>query len=254
MEILGKFKYYKSLLKRYLAQRFGIMKFAGFSIILLTLGINKEIDCFRLFENLVFLISSLFVYRCIDDVWSFHIDRVDHPERVYILPENLKNFVLLVSMFFIVYLVCLFCFSFFLAYTILLLFLFSSILYYFFFKNKRVMTIIPLLKYPILIWCISGFLLSEEIICLSGGVFFMMLSAEFFEKNPIKTKGILIKLLLLLLTGILVMSPWLEENSLSIDILLIAIPLLLMIIPRFKNIYIFHVLIFPVMHIFDLFL
>jgi hypothetical protein len=254
METLEKFKYYKSLLLRYRKMRFGFLRFSGLSLLILMLGVSARPDLILLSENFVFVFVSLFVFRWIDDAWSFYSDRLDHPERFYILPEHLKSFAILGSVIFILYQTGLFFSSIYTAKTILVLFIVSTVFYTGFYRNKHIMTIIPLLKYPVFVWCISGFSMSGEVLFLASGSFFMMLAVDFLQETPPVMKGISVKLVLLFVTGLLVMQPWSEKGNILTDVAMIILPLLFLFLKPLKAWAVFPAIYYPVMHIIDILL
>ncbi len=251
MAILEKLKYYSCNLFQYISTRFGILKFFVFAILLCLLGVT-EIPEWQIFvENLIFIFASLFAFRLPDDAWSFHLDRIHHPRRTYLSPGNIRSFVFFSVLISIVYQLGLFLFSWILAITILTLFLVSTGLYILFFRRESIMTIIPLLKYPVFIWCISRFSLSSDVLLLSAGAFFMMLTSDFIDENK-QNNALKIKILLILITGVLIFQPWAKGFGLITDLALIPIPVLLIAFTSMKREPIFPVVIFPLLHLVDL--
>ncbi len=251
MATLEKFKYYKRLLIQYITTRFGILKFAVFAILLCLLGLTEIPEGTIFVANFIFIFASLFVFRMLDDAWSFYLDRIDHPHRTYLLPKNINSFIFFIGLVSTIYLVGLFRFSRDLALTILILFIVSNGLYFLFFRKKSIMTIIPLLKYPVFIWCISRFSASTEVLLLSAGAFFMMLTSDFIDEN--KSKGALkYKILLILITGILIFQPWVGGSNRLFDLVFMAIPILLISFTSMEEVPFFPIVVFPVLHIFDL--
>ena len=185
MAILEKFKYYSRNLFQYISTRFGILKYFVFTILLCLLGVTEIPESKVFGENLIFIFASLFAFRLLDDAWSIHLDRIYHSRRTYLSPKNTRSFIFFTVFIFIVYQLGLFLFSWVLAITILTLFLVSTGLYILFFKAKSIMAIIPLLKYPVLIWCIARFAMSSEVLFLSAGAFFMMLTSDFIDENKL---------------------------------------------------------------------
>lgn len=252
METMGKFNYYKSLLIRYQNMRFGLLKFSAFSILLVMLGYSESQEWLDIMKNILFVFTSLFVFRWIDDAASFYIDQKEHSDRFYIFPEHRKYFFFLGGIFYLVYQVGLFVISYYLATVVFGLFLISSILYILFYKYKNVMFFIPLLKYPILIWCISRFSFAEEVLLLALGSFFLILTFDVFQKEQKDIKGLILKSILLLIAGLLVLQPWLERTNLLLDIVFILIPFLLLINSKNKYIPYILLLFFSVSHLLDI--
>ena len=202
-------------------------------------------------ENFIFIFASLFAFRLLDDAWSFHLDRISFPERAYLLPKNIGKFIFFAALVNAVYLSVLLWISGFLAITVLILFLVSNGLYILFFRKKSILTIIPLLKYPVLIWCISGFSISSEVLLLSAGAFFMMLTSDYIDGNK-STNTLKYKILLILVTGILIFQPWTKGFGQITDVVFISMTVLLIAFTSMDEQPIFPVIVFPMFHIFDL--
>lgn len=252
MATLEKLKNYSRLLLQYMYSRFGILKFFGFAILLTLLG-TTEIPEGKIFaENVVFIFASLFAFRLLDDAWSFHLDRLRHSKRTYLIPDNFKLFVRFTVFIILVYQLSLFIFSPILGLAILGLMVVSTGLYFLFYKVQSIMTIIPLLKYPVFILCISKFLMPPEVLFLSAGAFFMMLTSDFIDENSSIRYGKIIKVLLIVITGILVFQPWVKSFNLMFDLVFIAIPALLIAFTSMQDEPIYPIVIFPVLHCFDL--
>lgn len=239
------------MLFQYISTRFGILKFSIFAVLLLILGTTEIVEGKIFAENFIFIFVSLFAFRLLDDAWSFYLDRIDHPRRTYLLPKNIKSFFVFTVIVFTIYLVGLFIFSWDFAITILILFVVSNGLYFLFYKVKSIMTIIPLLKYPVFIWCISGFSMSSEVLFLSAGAFFMMLTSDFIDENK-STRALKYKILLILLTGILIFQPWDGGSSRLFDLVFMAIPILLISFTSMEEEPFFPIVVFPILYIFDL--
>jgi len=251
MAISEKFKYYRCMFIQYISSRFGILKFAGFAVLLVLLSITEIMEWQIVAENFVFILASLFAFRLLDDAWSFHLDRIDHPQRAYLSPGNIKSFIGFTFSVVTIYMVGLFLSSWDFAKAILILFLVSNGLYLLFFRNKSIMVIIPLLKYPVLIWCISRFSMSTEVLFLSAGAFFMMLTSDFFDENKSNT-ALKYKILMILLTGILIFHPWNKGSGQIIALIFISITTFLIAFTSMKEKPIFPLVIFPILHILDL--
>ena len=252
MVTLEKFRSYKTLFFQYRTSRFGILKFAGLSVLIVLLGISAKPEWIVLALNFVFVFVSMFVFRWIDDAWSFYQDRKQHPDRKYIRSENIRSFFMLGLIIYILYQTGLFLYSVVLAQTILILFLISTILYLAFYKNKQLMLLIPLLKYPVFIWCISNFSMASEVLFSSVGAFFIMLAVDFFEKYPARTDGIIVKFVLLIVSGLLVIQPWIEKSNIFPDVVLMVIPLFFILLKRIRSLHIFPIIIYPILHMIDL--
>jgi hypothetical protein len=254
MVTLGKFKYCKTLLIQYCKLRFGLMKFSGLSVLLVMLGASVEQEWTVFIRNFVFIYFSLFIFRWIDDAWSFYLDRPKHPDRFYIKPENFKSFVLLGIFIYVLYQTGLFLYSFHLALAIFSLFLVSTVFYLLFYKRNNIMLVIPILKYPVFIWCISDFSMSNDILCLAFSSFLIMIAMDIFQKKIIGLKGILIKITLLISIGILILHPWIEQKNLFSTITLILLPLIFLVFDKIKVLPFFPIVYYPIAHIIDIIL
>jgi len=251
MATLEKFKYYSRLLFQYVSTRVGILKFMVFTILLCLLGVTKIPESRIFVENFIFIFASLFAFRLLDDAWSFHLDRIHHPRRTYLLPGNFKSFIVFTVFVNMIYLMGLFLFSGYLAISIVILFLVSGGLYLWFFRKKSVMAIIPLLKYPVFIWCISRFLMESEVMLLSAGAFFIMLTSDFIAENKSRS-SLKYKILLILITGILIFHPWAGGSYRVFDPVFMAIPILLISFTSMDEEPFFPIVVFPILHIIDL--
>ncbi len=252
MATLERFNYYSKIILQYISTRFGIVKFTGFAFLLTMLGADKIYGVKFYFENFIFVFVSLFVFRLLDDVWSYYFDKINHPNRIYIQNENIKSFTLITVILTILYQIILFLISSSLGFTILFLFLFSNLLYSFFYRNQNVMAIIPLIKYPVLLWCILRFYISTDVILLSISAFFMMLVFDFNEDNPAGKNKLFITAILLFISGLLIIQPWTGNNRLIVNIIFLIAPLIIFMLPDTRFQKIFPILIFPALHVIDL--
>lgn len=231
--------------------RFCTWKFAVLAVLLVMLSFQGDFWLMEEVENVVFIFSSLLVFRWIDDGWSFYLDRQDHPERTYLQPGKFMAMVLSGSLVFLVYKLALFSVSWKLAVSVGLFFSASTVLYLIFYKNRFVMKIIPLLKYPVFIWLISGYSSDMEIILICAGAFFMMLYNDLDLKNAKVLSRKLIKTLVFAITGCLILQPWLEPGRIWIEIFFIVIPVLLIWDKRELNDLV-PLVYFPLIHLADI--
>lgn len=252
MEILEKFKYYRRMLIQYISTRFGLLKFSIFAVLLLILGTIEIVESQIFVENFIFIIVSLFAFRLLDDAWSFYLDRIDHLDRTYLLPKNINSFIVFTAIVFTSYQFSLFLFSWNFAITILILFMGSNGLYFLFYRKKSIMKIIPLLKYPVFIWCISRFSMSSEVLPLSAGAFFMMLTSDYIDENKSRSALKYKIMIMILITGVLIFQPWNSGFGQVTDLVLISIPILLIRFTSMKEKPFFPIVVFPVLHVFDL--
>jgi hypothetical protein len=248
MVIVEQLQFFKHMLFQYISVRFEVLKFASFTVLLVLLGVTEMPEWRMVAENYLFVMGSLFAFRLLDDAWSFHLDRIEHPQRTYLHPENFIRFILFSSVTFAIYLTGLFLISGSLGAAILTLLLVSCGLYLLFFKNKHIMTLIPLLKYPVLVWCISRFGINNEVLCMSAGAFFMMLTADYTDGNT-SSGSLKYTILLALITGILIFQPWNIGLSLIVDLIILTIPIFLLIFIPVEKKGLLPILIFPLLHL-----
>ncbi len=254
MAILEKFKYYKELLVYYITTRFNVIRYAVFSLLLLMLAKEDFIDTTRIARELAFIFLTLFVFRWIDDAASFRIDRFSHQERRYLEKGNFKHFLYLGGVIVIVYLTVAFLISGLLGWSISGLLLISAALYIPFHRSRELMIFIPPLKYPVIFWIISGFSLSVELACLSLSVYLLLLTVDLFEKKESRFPWFMYRTVLLLIIAFLIIQPWSEVGSIGWDLFLILLPILVLNIPAVNRVSYSPVILFPLLHIIDLFI
>ncbi len=141
------------LLFSYISQRFKPLQFLVLACLLSLLINYPSMEIGYWLNSIGFLFASFFAFRFLDDVFSVHIDRKEHPERDYLNVKNYATFVILSACIMPFYLIALFYFEQpwpFIA-SIILLIIISVILYTIFGKNARIFRLIPLLKYPVLL-------------------------------------------------------------------------------------------------------
>jgi hypothetical protein len=178
----------------------------------------------------VFLLISLLVFRVVDDAGSVYPDRKDHPERDYLNEKNYTAFLIITSVISLIYLITIWFFEHSLL-PYLASLLFVSVLLYMAFRHfPRILMFIPLLKYPVLLFC-AGLIASREIPVEILIASFLILYAhdeiELFGKYQ---EAFRITILLLLVCGILLFP---LQDSLT-NILLILTPVILLLAFRKK--------------------
>jgi hypothetical protein len=249
METMGKFTSYRKLWQSYLATRFGIPRYAGFAILLVILAAQPGTDLPAAFENLVVTFFFLLVFRMMDDAWSFHSDRIDHPERTYLSPDNIRTFAVGSLVVYALFQLVLFAWSLSWAVTIFGLALASNLLCLAFYRIRLVMAAIPLLKYPVLIWCLSGFSVSDEVLCLMAASFFMMVCVDLTHDRDLISIRAILKLLFLLITGLLVTQPWTGSRHIWINAVFIILPAVFVMAFRHKALRFAPAVIYPLIHL-----
>lgn len=179
------------MIRHYLHTRLKPGAFVILSIFLSMLVLEPDSTVKKALWNCVFLLVSFFVFRLIDDAGSIRPDRIHHPDRNYLSIENFPKFCSFTALISVCYLIPLF-FSSLNVGLIVLSLMISSIGLYLLFQNRfQLLQLIPLLKYPVLLYCViaSPISMNQEFVC--GSSFFIMLSYELLEdKNGTWTKRI----------------------------------------------------------------
>ena len=190
----------------YLKHRVNFFQLFGlaFLLVLLTLSPQSSND---LGEQITFVFLSLLVFRLLDDLGSVHYDRIHHPHRTYLLPSNFKSMMLVLSLVLITYLGS--CFYFDLQLGIILSgFIGVSVLMYSLFGETKFLAVIPLLKYPVLLWCASYFPTNLSTLLLLLSSAFLLGAFDVLELVRNKPSVFSAGIVLLIVYGVLVFQPW----------------------------------------------
>ncbi|GEM_PF-3586004 len=246
-----KIKNYFSVIIQYISIRFELKKYLSITLSLCILGTTEIVEPLSFAGDLLFVLSSLFVFRLLEDAWSYHLDRIYHPKRLYLKPKIFKFFIGFIIFVFFCYFSVVFLVSSNLALIVFILFTASFLFYLLFYKVKLVMIVIPLLQYPVFILVISDFSLSPQLWFLAFGALFMILSSNFIKAYRIINSTLKYKILLVLITGVLVFHPWLKTYNLLFEMIFIFIPVFLITFSSMKEEPLFPVLAFPLLHIID---
>jgi hypothetical protein len=232
-----------AVLVEYIKIRIDPIQLIGLTLLMSMLVLSLEDSAETWLFSMLLLVISFIVFRILDDAFSLTIDRKEHPERTYLNPDNFKSFKKITAIIIGVYLITVgLVYS--KIYFILFLLLISSLaLYYMFGKQVLLLKIIPLLKYPVLLYCVS-IISSNEVepgILISS--FLLMAGFDSFDRVKINSNHIWQPMLLLSCSSIFLFKPWLNY----INILYILLPLLLIYIIRNKSIApYFSIVFFPI--------
>jgi hypothetical protein len=179
------------MIRHYLHTRLKPGAFVLLSIFLSLLVLEPDSTVKKALWNCVFLLVSFLVFRLIDDAGSIRTDRIHHPDRNYLSIQNFPKFCSFAALISFCYLMPLFFLALNIAFIVLSLMI-SSIGLYFLFQNRfRLLQLIPLLKYPALLFCVIASPVSMNQWFVCGSSFFIMLSYELLEdKNATWTKRI----------------------------------------------------------------
>jgi 4-hydroxybenzoate polyprenyltransferase len=218
-----------AVLVEYIKIRIHLFQLIGLTILMsiLVLSIDDALDIWM--YSILFLFSSFIVFRIFDDAFSVKIDRKEHPERTYLIPGKFKSFKKITAIIIGGYLLSV-GFAFSAASLIILLLLISSLaLYILCEKQLFVLKLIPLLKYPVLLYCVT-IISSNEVeqgVLISS--FLLMAGFDSFDRVKRNSNHIWQPMLFLFCSSIFLFKPWLNY----INILYILLPLLL--IYRIRN-------------------
>lgn len=237
------------LVKTYLRQRFPLAKFVLFALLLTLFGYVPHQGVFALAHNFLFIYASLLVFRATDDAWSFELDRKAHPNRQYLLPVHFPTFVRLVAVLYFVYQLVLVAFFREAAIGVALLYLFSGVTYYYNYRRPKVMFLIPLLKYPVLIGCISTHS-ENQTIGLASASFLIMLLNDLSERYADDSRFQAFKIVGFVFLSYLIVpaiSP--DTNRVLYAFCLLVPGGLLLTNQRLHRLHILPIILFPILHV-----
>ena len=173
------------MIKHYLHTRLKPFSFLVLSILFSLLIYSPGMKAVDELSRVLFLMLSFFVFRLIDDACSVSYDRSHHPDRSYLSPENYPTFLRLTAVSCLAYQSLLFMYSKEIG-LIVSLFIFASLLLYVLFQKQfTVLSLIPLLKYPVLLYCLVFQYASNTLIFICLSSFFIMLSYDLLEDKKI---------------------------------------------------------------------
>lgn len=214
------------MIKHYLHTRLRPGAFVLLSIFLSLLVFDPDSTQKTALWNCVFLLVSFLVFRLIDDAGSIRADRIHHPDRIYLSVDNFPKFCSFTALISLCYLMPLFFLALNIALIVISLMISSIGLYFLLQYRFQLLQFIPLLKYPVLLYCVVASPISMNLWFVCGSSFFIMLSYELLEdKNATWTKRIF-TLISLTIAGIFSIY----FSSISYASLFILIPLALSIL------------------------
>ena len=245
---------YSRILLYYFRNRFGLLRYLLFAILLWTISLREWSLDEGWWGDILFVLATLFLFRWLDDLGSIYLDRKDHPHRLYTLPANFKPFAFLAALFLVIYIVLLFVLDVPVAIWMLGFLALTGLLYLLFYKRREIMFIIPLLKYPVILWCLMDRSPGSEGVWMMLAVFFMVLDGDLFGAAGSWLGKRAVRGVMLLLTGLLVIQPWGGDLALYWSLLLILpLPLviLLVFVPPSMRIALLY---YPIIHTIHLYL
>ena len=196
------------MIKYYLNKRLKALHFFLLALFMYMFVYDLETIAYEVFKCIGFLFFSFVAFRFLDDAGSIRHDKIHFPERLYLNKEHYSSFLALTGIVVIFYLgfISLYDIS---LLSVLLVLLVASVLAYIMFQKHSVITkLIPLLKYPVLTWCVAGQSENLEDLILYISTFFIMLMYDMLEEVPMTLPNRLRNVLGIMICGILVFQPW----------------------------------------------
>lgn len=199
------------IIREYIRDRLKPVQFLALAILLQLLLLYQGITWIQWLKEVLFLFFSFLAFRFLDDAGSVRFDRVGFPERSYLHESKYKQFLLWSIFILLTYLAATLFISPMIFCVVGTLILLSSIAYILLEESKRILGIIPLLKYPILLWCLTEFSMELESLTIILSSFFIMFIYDHLDDHEQGTKDKLVLFGAVLFCGILAFHPWSEN-------------------------------------------
>lgn len=178
------------------------------AILMSLLVFDKSANVLSWALGITFLFGSFLVFRFIDDAGSVTYDRQNHPDRDYVNQENYTNFLLIAGIIVAIYIIIL-ALNLFSVMLVLSVFIGLSIIFYLVFKsNNFILSIIPLLKYPVLLWAAAELNSSTIPYPVLFSSFLIMASYDALETVKENPSNLWMCLVLLFACGMILFQPW----------------------------------------------
>jgi hypothetical protein len=221
-----------AVLVEYIKIRIYLVQLIGLTILMSILVLSRD-DTFDVWMySVLFLVISFGVFRVLDDAFSVELDRKEHLERIYLISQKFNSFKKITAIIIVIYLISVglvFPATFLI---ILLLLIGSLVLYLLLRKQQLAFKLIPLLKYPVLLYCVSMISSNEVELGVIFSSFLLMAGFDSFDNVKRNSNRIWQPMLLLFCCSILLFKPWLNY----INILFSVFPLLVIYLIRDKRI------------------
>lgn len=221
----------KTVVKDYIKIRIHLLQLIALTLLMtiLILSINDALDVW--IYVITFLFSSIIVFRIIDDTFSVEADRKEHPERIYLIPTQFKLFKKVTAIIVGIYLLIIgLIFS--SVFSIIFLLLTSSVVLYLLFRRHfLLLRLIPLLKYPVFLFCVATISNNKIELEVFLSSFLLMAGYDSFDAVKRNRDHIWKPILFLFCCSILLFKPWVYY----INILFSLVPLLIIYIFRHKS-------------------
>lgn len=221
-----------AVLLEYMKIRIYLVQLMGLSMLMSVLVLSIDNTLIEWLYSILFLVISFSVFRIVDDAFSVEIDRKEHPERTYLIPQRFNSFKKITAIISAIYLISIglvFPAAFFI---ILSLLIGSLVLYLLLKKQHLVSKLIPLLKYPVLLYCLAMITSTGVELGVLFSSFLLMAGFDSFDNVKRNSKHIWQPMLLLLCCSILLYKPWLDY----INILFSVLPILIIYVIKEKRI------------------
>ncbi|MFM6935331.1 MAG: hypothetical protein ACKOXP_07795 [Flavobacteriales bacterium] len=211
------------MIKYYLNHRLKPMVFLVLACLLALVIQTHETGLLLFLKRSIFLFGSFMAFRLLDDAGSVRVDRWNHPDRIYLSKENFPAF--LIWTFFInaSYLSALFLIEQSTAYLVTVFWLISVLLYFLFQHQLTVLSVVPLFKYPVLLYALLQPDVSTIELFTCMGSFFILVTYELLED----VNANLLKPLLIIASLFLTGFSFVFSDSIVLDAVFICIPILI---------------------------
>jgi hypothetical protein len=196
------------MIGNYIQQRLKPVQFLLLAIFLYLLVYPVQAQWTDVVSDALFLFVSFIVFRFIDDAGSVTIDRINHPDRTYLSAKNYTSFLVVTILLSTCYAAAVFIYDRSMIVVIPPLMAGSVLLYLFSHKSGVMMKVIPLLKYPLLLLCISASNVDSSEILVVWSSFLIMLIYDLIDDRKEQGDQRIILLILIIACGMLVFQPW----------------------------------------------
>lgn len=212
-----------AVLIEYIKIRIHLFQQIGLSLLMTILVLTLDDTFYIWMLSILFLLISFIVFRILDDAFSVAIDRKEHPERTYLNPSKFTSFKKITTISICIYLLSVgLVFS--NIYFIILVLLISSLVFYFLLaKQLFILKIIPLVKYPVLLFCVSVISFHQVDPNVLFASFLLLAGFDLFDRLKINSNLIWQPLCCLFLCSLFLFKPWIHD----IDMVYSVVPLLL---------------------------
>ena len=196
------------IISGYIKNRLKPLQFAALAVLLSLLILFEKFSFLDWSEDVLYLFFSFLAFRFLDDAGSVHFDRLHYPNRSYLAKDNYPKFLKWTGLFLLVYVLVNLWISLNHFYIISILILLSIVAYLLFGKRGPLLKIIPLVKYPVILWILTPFAAELDIVSIVLSSFFIIFIYDLLDdsQGEIKKKGSL--LIAILLCGTLAFHPW----------------------------------------------